>query len=454
MDFEEKMLELNELLENGQHANLRRALSELNEVDLAEYLNTIDRDKLPIVFRILPKDKSADVFAYMDAEQRQLLIELISEVEVTALVDEMFIDDAVDFLEELPAGVVKRILQKTDVEKRNQINQILLYPDDSAGSIMTTEYCDSHAGVTARQALERIKATGVDKETISTLYVIDDQRKLVGTVALRSLILAKDDERIDELMNTNVISAHTLDDRETVADTVRKYDLISIPVADKENRLVGIITIDDIVDVIEEENTEDFEKMAALIPSEEDYLKTSVISLALHRLPWLLILMVSATLTGSIITHYENLLQASAVGVILTACIPMLMDTGGNAGSQSSTLVIRNIALNNIGFHDFFRVLWKEIRVSAISGTVLAVVNFFRLRFFNHYSVGVSMVVSISILLTVMLAKSIGAMLPILAKRVKLDPALMASPLITTIVDALSLLILFALASSMLGITA
>jgi magnesium transporter len=454
MDFEEMKLQLDELLQGGRHAALRKALSDLNEVDLAEYLNTVDREKLPVVFRILSKDKSSDVFAYMDADRRQLLIEMISEVEVTRLIDEMFIDDAVDFLEELPAGVVKRILQNANAEKRDQINQILLYPDSSAGSIMTTEFCESHADVTAQQALEEIRKTGVDKETIYTIYVIDGRRRLIGTVALRSIILAKDEERITELMSSNVISVNTLDDRQAVVDAVRKYDLISIPVVDKESRLVGIITVDDIMDVIEEEDTEDFEKMAALIPSEEDYLKTGVFALAKNRFLWLLILMISATVTGMIITRFEGILNGSAVGVMLMSCVPMLMDTGGNAGSQASTLVIRSLALGDIAFKDLPRVLFKEIRVSALLGVVLAVINFGRLTIFNHFSVTVALIVSVSMFLTIVLAKSIGALLPLCAQRVHLDPALMASPLITTIVDACSLMILFTLASRMLGVAA
>ncbi|MEF9896291.1 MAG: magnesium transporter, partial [Clostridia bacterium] len=398
------------------------------------------------------KNISSDVFAYMDADQRQTLIESIGDAEAARLVDAMFIDDAVDFLEELPANVVKRVLQNTGLDRRNLINQFLRYPDNSAGSIMTIEYCEFHLGATVQQAMAEIKATGIDKETIYTLYVIDDKRQLVGTVALRKLILSDSNTLIETLMETNVISVQTLDDQETVADTVRKYDLMSIPVVDKEGRLVGIITVDDIVDVIEEENTEDFEKMAALLPSDSEYLKTSSFKLALNRIPWLLILMLSATFTGMIITNFEGLLNSSAVGIILTSCIPMMMDTGGNCGSQAATLCIRGLALGELEFKDTFLVLWKEVQVSVMVGLVLAVINFGRLMLFGGAGMTfmIAFVVAVSMFLTVIFAKTIGCVLPMLAKKIHLDPALMASPLITTIVDACSLTILFSIATELL----
>ena len=441
---------LDALLASGRHGELRGALMMLNEVDIAEYLTTLNTEQLLIVFRVLPKDISADVFAYMDNEQRQQLVEAIGDNEVCSLIDKMFIDDAVDFLEEMPATVVKRVLAGASEQKRKLINQFLRYPDNSAGSIMTIEYGEFHAGVTVKDAMTELKRTGIDKETIYTLYVIDDKRHLIGTLPLRRLIMAADDTLIDSLMETNVISVRTLDDQEVVADTVRKYDLVSIPVVDNENRLVGIVTIDDIVDVIEDENTEDFEKMAALLPSDSEYLKTSSFKLALNRIPWLLLLMVSAMFTGMIITNYETLLNSSAVGIMLTACIPMMMDTGGNCGSQASTLAIRGLALGEIEFRDLFRVLWKELRVGLICGFVLAVVNFGRLILLNHQTVSVAAVVAVSMYLTVIFAKSIGCTLPMLAKKAKLDPALMASPLITTIVDACSLMIMFTIATKVL----
>ena len=452
MEFERIKTRLDHLLESQRHGELRGALMMLNEVDIAEYMQTLDKDKLLMVFRILPKDISSDVFSYMDNDQRQTLIESIGDTEVAKLVDDMFIDDAVDFLEELPASVVKRVLQNTDVKRRNLINQFLRYPENSAGSIMTIEYCEFHTGTTVGQAMAELKRTGIDKETIYTLYIIDDQRRLVGIVPLRKIILAEDETLVDTLMDTGVIAVSTMDDQETVADTVRKYDLMSIPVVDTEKRLVGIITVDDIVDVIEEENTEDFEKMAALVPSDSEYLKTSPIKLALNRIPWLLILMISAMFTGGIITSFEGLLNSSAVGIILTSCIPMMMDTGGNCGSQASTLAIRGMALGEIEFRDLPQVLWKETRVALLVGAALAVVNFGRLMLFGGEGMTfmIAFVVAVSMFITVLFAKGIGCTLPMLAKKVHLDPALMASPLITTIVDACSLTILFSIATALL----
>ena len=442
---------LDKLLQAGRHGELRGALMMLNEVDIAEYLQTLAPDKVLLVFRLLPKDISADVFSYMDDDQREKLMESISDEEISRLVDEMFIDDAVDFLEELPAGVGKRILAACQPEKREVINQFLRYPANSAGSIMTIEFCEFHQGITVRAAMDEIRRTALDKETLNTLYVMDMQRKLIGTIPLRKLILAQEDTIIDDLMTTNFISVTTTDDQEFVADTVRKYDLICIPVVDKEGRLVGIVTVDDAIDVIEEENTEDIETMAALLPSEDEYLKTGVVTLAKNRIPWLLFLMLSAIITGMIITRFEDLLMDSgAIGVALTACIPMLMGTGGNCGSQASTLVIRGLALGELEMGDILKIWWKEVRVAVMVGAVLSVINFARLYFLSHLSLAVSGVVSVSMFLTVLIAKSIGCTLPILAKRIKLDPALMASPLITSIMDACSLLILFSIATSVL----
>ena len=444
---------LDQLLNSNRHGELRGALMMLNEVDIAEYLSTLEPEKVLLVYRLLPKDISADVFSYMDGDQREKLLDSIGDEEISRLMEEMFIDDAVDFLEELPAGVVKRILSVCKPEKRALINQFLRYPENSAGSIMTIEYCEFHQGITVKEAMDEIRRTGLDKETLYTLYVIDVQRKLIGTIPLRKLIIAKEDALIDHLMDQNFISVTTTDDQELVADTVRKYDLMSIPVVDKESRLVGIVTIDDIVDVIEDENTEDFEKMAGLVPSEDTYLKTSVFSLAKNRIPWLLILMISATFTGMIITHFEDLLTTSgAIGVALTACIPMLMDTGGNCGAQASTLVIRGLALGEIEFRDILRIWWKEARVALMVGAVLALVNFARLVLLNRLALSVCAIVSVSMYLTVIIAKSIGCTLPLMAKKIGLDPALMASPLITTIVDACSLGILFTIATAVLGI--
>ena len=453
MDFDRIKSRLDALLSAGKKAELRGALNMLNEVDIAEYLETLDNEKMLVVFRLLPKDISAEVFSYMDNDQRTRIMEAMDDSEAIKLIDDMFIDDAVDFLEELPAGVVKRMLQGCDEKKRQLINQFLRYPENSAGSIMTIEYMEFHLGTTVGQAMAEIRRTGVDKETINTLYILDDSRKLLGTVGLRKLLLATDDRVVEELMNTQVISVHTTDDQEVVADTVRKYDLLSIPVVDHEDRLVGIITVDDIVDVIEEENTEDFEKMAAMLPSDDEYLKTSVFKLAKNRLPWLLILMISATFTGMIITHFETVLSSAAgIGVALTACIPMLMDTGGNCGAQASTLAIRGLALGEIELKDIGKVLWKEVRVALILGVILALVNFLRIWFFTPYDRTVAFIVSLAMFFTIIIAKSIGCTLPLLAKAIHLDPALMASPIITTMVDAASLTVLFTFASTIMKV--
>ena len=453
MDFDRIKSRLDALLAGGKKAELRGALNMLNEVDIAEYLETLDNEKMLVVFRLLPKDISAEVFSYMDNDQRTRIMEAMDDSEAIKLIDDMFIDDAVDFLEELPAGVVKRMLQGCDEKKRQLINQFLRYPENSAGSIMTIEYMEFHLGTTVGQAMAEIRRTGVDKETINTLYILDDSRKLLGTVGLRKLLLATDDRVVEDLMNSQVISVHTTDDQEVVADTVRKYDLLSIPVVDHEDRLVGIITVDDIVDVIEEENTEDFEKMAAMLPSDDEYLKTSVFKLAKNRLPWLLILMISATFTGMIITHFETVLSSAAgIGVALTACIPMLMDTGGNCGAQASTLAIRGLALGEIELRDIGKVLWKEVRVALILGVILALVNFLRIWFFTPYDRTVAFIVSLAMFFTIIIAKSIGCTLPLLAKAIHLDPALMASPIITTLVDAASLTVLFTFASTIMKV--
>ncbi len=395
----------------------------------------------------------------MDADQRQRVIEAMDDNEAVRLVDDMFIDDAVDFLEELPAGVVKRVLKGCDAQKRALINQFLRYPENSAGSIMTIEYMELHVGTTVGEAMAEIRRTGLDKETIYTLYVLDAQRKLLGTLPLRKLLLAQDDVKVETLMNQQFVCVHTTDDQELVADTVRKYDLISIPVVDHEERMIGIITIDDIVDVIEEENTEDFEKMAAMLPSEDEYLKTGVLTLAKNRMPWLLFLMISAIFTGMIITHYEDALKTSAFGVVLTACIPMLMGAGGNCGSQASTLTIRGLALGEVELKDIFKLLWKEVRVGLIVGAVLSLVTFALYTFWLGdmdatiaQRIPTALTIAVAVYITVIVAKAIGCTLPLLAKAVHLDPALMASPLITTIVDICSLLVLFSVATEVLHV--
>ena len=454
LDFDRIRERLDALLENGKKAELRGALNMLNEVDIAEYLETLDNERVLMVFRLLPKDISAEVFSYMDNDQRTRVLEALGDQEAMRIIDDMFIDDAVDFLEELPAGVVKRMLVNCDEEKRALINQFLRYPENSAGSIMTIEYMEFHTGTTVGQAMAEIRRTAPDKETINTLYILDGRRKLLGTVGLRKLLLAQDDRRVEELMNPQPIFVRTTDDQELVADTVRKYDLLSIPVVDQEERLVGIVTVDDIVDVIEEENTEDVEKMAAILPSDSEYLKTSVFALARNRLPWLLILMISATFTGMIIEYFEGRLQsAESIGVALMAAVPMLMGTGGNCGAQASALTIRGLALNEIELKDVLRLLWKEIRVAILVGCILAVINFARIMLTTDYGISLALVISLAMFLTVLLAKSLGCTLPLLAKAVHLDPALIASPLITTIVDATSLTVLFAIATVVFQVT-
>ena len=448
MNWEDNKRTLDNFLNDNRKSELRGALMMLNVVDIAEYLDSLEIDRMLKVFRILPKAISSDVFSYMDDDQRKKLLDSIGDAEMGALIDDMFVDDAVDFLEELPAGLVHRLLANVSEEQRKAINRFLSYPENSAGSIMTIEYCEFHEGMTAEEAMREIKRTGLDKETIYTLYVLDAQRKLIGTVPLRRLILADNDTRIETLVNPNFICVGTLDDQESVAETVRKYDIMNVPVVDKEGRLVGIITADDIMDVLEEEATEDIEKMNALLPSKNEYMKTGILKLVANRLPWLLFMMVSGIFTGLIIEHFEGTLTTLAdVGVALTACIPMLMDTGGNCGSQASTLAIRGLAVGDIEPSDALRILWREIRVAGIVSVVLAAINFLIQIFVFRRATLVALTVSMSMVCTVLLSKSIGCTLPLLAKKLKLDPALMAAPLITTIVDACSLMILFMFAS-------
>ena len=448
MNWEKNKATLDSLLAAGKNSELRGALMMLNVVDIAEYMTTLETDKMLRLYRLLPKDISADVFAYMDDEQRKKLIESIGDKEVGALVDDMFVDDAVDFLEEM-----RRVLANVSEDQRKVINRILSYPDNSAGSIMTTEYCEFHEGITARDAMKELKRTGIDKETIYTLYVLDAQRKLIGILPLRKLILAEPDTPIERLMDPSFVCVGTLDDQEAVAEVVRKYDLTSVPVVDKEGRMVGIITADDIMDVIQDEATEDIEKMAALLPSENEYMKTNVFTLAKNRLPWLLFLMISGIFTGLIIQHFEDTLTNMAeIGVMLTACIPMLMGTGGNCGSQSSTLVIRGLAVGEISPADTLKILWKECRVSILVSVVLAAMAMAMQLFLFRRPFSVALTVSLAMIGTVVISKSIGCTLPMLAKKLKLDPALMAAPLITTIVDTCSLLILFLLATAIIKI--
>lgn len=436
-------------LENNQLAKLKEVLIEENPVDIAELFEELPKDQCLKLFRILPKDLAAETFSYLSSEKQQEIVENITDEEIKHIINEMFIDDTVDFIEEMPANIVDKILQNTSPDTRKLINQFLKYPENSAGSVMTVEYVSLKSDMNIGQALNHIKKVGINNETIDICYVIDNQRKLVGFISLKSLIFLDDIIPLVDAMETNVISATTTDDQEVIASLFRKYDLTSMPVVDIEGRLVGIITIDDVVDVIDQENTEDFQKMAAMNPSDEEYLKESVFSLAKHRIVWLLVLMISATATGTIIRRYEEVLQSV---VILAAFIPMLMDTGGNAGSQSSTLIIRGIALGEIQLSDIGKILWKEFRVSLIVGITLAVVNFLRIYYIDKAGLTISLVVCASLLFTVVIAKVVGGILPILAKAFKLDPAIMASPLITTIVDACALVVYFALSTHFLNL--
>ncbi|EPY2278149.1 magnesium transporter [Clostridium sporogenes] len=438
-----------EFINGKKYSEAREELLKLNNVDIAALLEEVDKKNMLVLFRLLPKDIEIDVFSYMSNDMQQYIIQSITHEEMTTIIDQLYFDDVIDLLEEMPANIVKKILLNTDEKKRKLINQFLKYEEDSAGSIMTIEFVDLKKEMTVEQAIERIRKTGVDKQTINTCYVIDKNRKLEGITSIRRLILSNKDVLIKDIMKENYVSINTFDDQEYVASQFKKYDLVSMPVVDKEHRLVGIITIDDIVDIIDQENTEDFHKMAAMEPSEEEYLKTGVFELAKHRIIWLLVLMISATFTGNIIRKSEDVLQSV---VILASFIPMLMDTGGNSGSQSSTLVIRGLALGEIKLKDIFKVMWKEFRVSVVVGIVLSIVNFLRIYFIEKVSFMVSMAVCISLFFTVVLAKVVGGILPIAAKKLKLDPAIMASPLITTIVDAVALLIYFGIAKILLGI--
>lgn len=444
--MEKKILEM---INENKVVETRNELLEMNIVDIAELLEEIDKHQLIKLFRILPKDVAAGVFAYIPVELQQYIIESITDNETKNIIDELFFDDAIDFIEEMPANVVKKVLKNTDENMRKLINQFLNYPENSAGSIMTIEYVDLKKEMTIKEAVQRIKLTGIDKETINTCYVIDKNRKLEGVISIRKLILSDDTEILKDIMNDDVIYIHTTDDQESIVRLFKKYDLSTMPVVDNEHRLVGIITVDDIVDIIDQENTEDLQKMAAMQPSDEEYLKSSAFSLAKHRIAWLLILMLSATFTGNIIKRFEDVLQSV---VLLTAFIPMLMDTGGNAGSQSSTLIIRGLALGEIELGDVFRVLWKEFMVSIIVGIAMTGVNFIRLFYFERISLPISVTVSVTLFFTIVLAKVVGGLLPIAAKSVRLDPAIMASPLITTIVDAFALIIYFKTATILLGI--
>ena len=448
--------QLMELVQTKQFRKLRSILMEMNEVDVAEFLDELGPEETILVFRLLPKEQAAEVFAELeDSDDQERLINALNDKELREVLDELYLDDTVDVIEDMPANVVSRILRNSDPASRSQINQLLNYPKDSAGSIMTTEYVFLHPDATVEESFARIRKEGMDKETIYTCYVTQN-RVLLGVVTVRRLLLSAYETRIRDIMETNVLSVNTHDDKEDVAQMLNKYDLSAIPVVDGDNRLVGIVTFDDAMDVIEEETTEDFEKMAAILPSDKPYLKTGVFETWRSRIPWLMLLMLSATFTGIIITKFESALAAC---VVLTSFIPMLSGTGGNSGSQSSVAVIRALSLDEIDFSDLIAVVWKESRVAVLCGICLACANFVKMMVVDRWLMNnpavtpmVALVVCLTLVFTVLCAKVVGCTLPMAAEKIGIDPAVMASPFITTIVDALSLLIYFFFATRLLGI--
>lgn len=442
---------IKKLLEEKKFNTLRDILVTMKPYDIAAVFEELQDEKTPILFRILPKELAAETFVEMDEDTQEFLIHGFSDSELKEIVNELFVDDAVDIIEEMPANVVKRILRQADKDMRREINELLKYPEDSAGSIMTTEFIVLRPDMTAEMAIKRIRRTGVDKETIYTCYVTDENNRLIGITTVKDLLLAEDDDPVKDMMEENVISVHTLDDQEQVAQLFSNYDFLALPVVDNEQRLVGIVTIDDAIDVIREEATEDFEKMAAVLPSDKPYMKTSVWGIYKKRVPWLLILMLSATFTSTIISSFDGMLASV---IILSSFIPMITGSGGNAGSQASVSVIRALSLGEIEFKSMFVVLWKELRVAFFCGLTLAVANFIKLMIFDlrghDNAFFIALVVSLTLVGTIIMAKLVGASLPLLSSKIGLDPAVMANPLITTVCDSLSLLIYFGVASMVL----
>ena len=438
---------IRELLESKQYTKLRQTFADMNTADIAAIMDDMENEDSLKMFRILPKDMAADVFADLEIEDQQYIIQSLSDKEAGNIIDNLMADDATDLLEEMPASIVKKILANARPDTRADINHLLRYPEDSAGSLMTVEYVDLKEYMTVSQAIARIRKIGLDSETVNICYVVTNQRILVGTVALRYLLIKDGEEKIGDIMNTKVISINTMTDQEEAANMFKKYDFTAMPVVDNENRMTGIITIDDVVDIIEEEATEDIEKMAAIIPSDKPYSRIGILDVYKNRMPWLLFLMISATFTGAIITKFSDALSAY---VVLTAYIPMLMDTGGNAGSQASVSIIRSLSLGEIEFSEIFKVWWKEVRVAVLCGLTLSLANFVKLLVIDQLQLPVAAVVCLTLFLVVIIAKSIGCLLPMCADRLGFDPAVMASPMITTIVDAVSLLAYFTIASHLL----
>lgn len=440
--------EIIELLTNKRYSNLYKYLEQITSQDISALFEELTPEDRAIVFRLLPKDEAAEIFAYMDSDLQEDLINKLTDKELKLVIDELYMDDTVDLIEEMPSNVVKRILKNVSKEDRKTINELLKYPSDSAGSIMTTEFIDLKVNMTVDQAFEKIRKIGLDKETVYTCYVLDIKRVIIGTVDIKELLLADRDALIKDIMETTVITVNTLEDKEEVAKAFDKYDLVALPVVDKENRLVGIVTIDDAIDVLQDETTEDFEIMAAMTPTENSYFKTSVFKHAKNRILWLLLLMVSSMITGGILTHYE---EAFAAVPLLVSFIPMIMGTGGNCGSQSSTLIIRGMAVDEIEPRDFLKAIWKEIRVALIVGSTLAVVNGIRIMV-QYNNLKIAVVLGLTLIGTACLAKILGCALPMLAKKLKIDPAIMAAPLISTILDSCSILIYFNIAVAILHI--
>lgn len=441
--YEEKLKFLEQLVEEKRFTELKNYLMNMMPADIAEFIDEMSPSEALIVYRLLPKSEAVDVFPLIDMERQKEITSLISEDELKSIIDELYFDDMIDLVGEVPANIVKKILKNSTQKQRTLINQFLKYPEDSAGSLMTIEFVDLHKKMTAQEAMKRIRETGLDKETIYTCYIMAEHRELEGILSLKNLVLAKEDETIENIMTDDYISVNTHDDQEYIAEIFKKYDLLSLPVVDNERRLVGIITIDDIVDVIEEETTEDFQLMAAIAPSDDEYMTMSAFMLAKKRIVWLVILMFSATIS-QLITDQHSFLTAQFT--VLVGVMPMLMSTGGNAGAQSSTLVIRGLTLGDIKFGDLFKVIWKEVRVGIIIGITLGFLNFLRIMLFSR-NVKLAIIVGLTLIGTTTMAALMGGILPIVAKKVKLDPAIMASPLITTITDATTLLIFFTIAA-------
>ena len=450
-DIETQNLEeFRNLIAEKKYTALREKAKDMNDSDLAYIMDNMEDEDMLTMFRLFPKELAADVFSQLTLESQQYIITSLSEKEAGSIIDNLFADDATDLLEEMPANVVKKILSNAKPETRKDINHLLQYSDDSAGSVMTTEFMDLKEKMTVKEALQRIRTIGIDSETVNTCYVLDSKRLLLGTVALRALVVHHENEVLGDFMNENVIYCNTSMDEEDVIQLFKKYDLTALPVVDNENRMVGIITVDDVMDIMEKETTEDLDKMAAIIPGDnKPYLKSSAIDTWKKRIPWLMVLMVSATFTGRIISQFEDALSKY---VILSAYIPMLMDTGGNSGSQSSTEIVRSLSLGQIHFTDFFKVVWKEMKVALLAGLCLAGVAFLKCIILDSVSVTIAIVIAITIVCDVFFAKVVAASLTLIVSKMNLDPAVVASPLLTTIIDALALLIYFSIATTLLGI--